>query len=147
MLFRSHFLAGLTLGTIVVIIIWTMGQNISFETLLLGFILVAVGSILPDLDMPRSKPSKALKLSSLILIVIGLKIFRLFLVGLLLLVVTLVCNRLGHRGLMHRPGTAIMATLATFVFFAMGHRPVCEAWLLGICLGLGYSLHLVLDRT
>lgn len=120
-----------------------------------------IGGVLPDIDLPRSKPSKALftvlgiiagliwmfssmpRYSGLELwlgtIVIVL-LSRFFLAGLFHRITT-------HRGVMHSLIAAVMAGTITCAFaWTYVNATALHSWLTGVFMTSGYLIHLTLDE-
>src|SRR3990172_6689210 len=121
----------------------------------------SLGSVLPDIDLKDSRPSRAL--------FAGLAVFFSFAILFhfatrlsiaemwILWVGTLLCVRYGlhtlfhrfsvHRGIWHSLIAAIVCAFATAIvfYYALG-RPDGVAWLAAGFLFLGYLTHLILDE-
>ncbi len=140
----------------------TLAANVVTPTELLTLALTgAFGSVLPDVDLEKSRPSHAiflglaLFLSFAVLFRIGVSysIIEMWLIWL----GTFVIIRFGghalfhrisrHRGIFHSLlAAAFFATLTAVVFVQMFGATPALAWLGGAFMALGYITHLVLDE-
>jgi hypothetical protein len=158
--FTTHILVGTVVsGTLATL---TLAANVIAPQNLVAVTLAGcLGSVLPDIDLKDSRPSRAL--------FAGLAIFfsfailfhfadRLSIVEMWILWLgTLLLVRFGlhtvfhkfcvHRGIWHSLAAALVCSFATAIIFyyAFG-RPDGVAWLAGGFMFIGYLTHLVLDE-
>jgi hypothetical protein len=160
----ANFTTHIVVGTIVSGSLATLtlaADVIAPENLVAVTMAGALGSVLPDIDLKDSRPSRAL--------FAGLAIFFSFAVLFhfaprlsiaemwLLWVGTLLFVRYGlhtvfhryavHRGIWHSIAAGLVCALATaIVFYYAFGRPDGVAWLAGGFLFVGYLTHLILDE-
>jgi LexA-binding, inner membrane-associated putative hydrolase len=140
----------------------TMAANVVTPTELVTLALTgAFGSVLPDVDLEKSRPSEA--------IFLGLALFLafavLFKIGFAYSIVEMWMIWLGtffgvrylahavfhrithHRGIFHSLLASVFFGVVTAVlFFHLFNAPAALSWLAGLFMMLGYLTHLVLDE-
>lgn len=162
--FQTHLSFGLALGAASVILTLSFGlvsDGWSFMALLA--ILAVVGAILPDIDSDTGVPFHV-TFGSLAITAGGLALWYAlrnypgdyrWIAGLPLGAVFFVWIILGaifkklthHRGMVHSIPAMVLAGLATFSLASMLNFADWEAFLLGLAMALGFTLHLVLDEV
>jgi hypothetical protein len=158
--FPTHILVGtVASGTLATLTL--AADVIAPENLVAVTLAGCVGSVLPDIDLKDSRPSKALFAGLAIFFSFALlfhfaqhlsivEMWVLWL-GTLLFVLfglqKLFHKYAVHRGIWHSIAAALVCALATAIFFyyVLG-RPDGVAWLAGGFLFIGYLVHLTLDE-
>lgn len=145
----GHILVGLGAGFVIPQLLASMGL-FSFNLPLTSFIAVAaLGALLPDIDLKKSKVSKVVQL---VFVVGGAVVLQPLLLGFFPLLVSWVVAlaacavglflilfplRLKHRGVTHTFGAAVIFTLAVVIAAGIG---------LGIVGFAAYGSHVVVDQ-
>ncbi|MGH9921519.1 MAG: metal-dependent hydrolase [Nitrososphaerales archaeon] len=157
-LLREHFRFGVAVGVPLYIALFAIGSYLglfgNFHTLLfsfiLGFIALLTGSILPDMDAPRSPVHDTLLvlfggLTTLLIQKAGFT--PLTLVVAPLFSVWVDRNYLpSHRGFIHTPEAGILfgLLLSLSLYFLLSKNLLLCIWA-GVWLTLGHQLHLIKD--
>lgn len=158
--FPTHILVGTVVaGTLATVTL--AADVIAPENLVAVTLAGSLGSVLPDIDLKESRPSRALFAGLAIFISFALLFHfapRLSIVEMWILWLgTLLFMRYGvhatfhrltrHRGVWHSWVAGVTSALASvIVFYYVFDRPDGVAWLAGGFLLIGYLTHLVLDE-
>lgn len=162
--FKTHFSFGVALGAASIILTVFFGltaAGLSFLALLA--IVAVIGAILPDIDSDTGVPFHV-TFGSLAITAGGLSLWYAldhfpgdlrWIVGLPLGSMLFVWGILGaifkklthHRGIVHSVPAMLLAGLATFSLASALHFAEWEAFLLGLAMALGFTLHLALDEA
>lgn len=131
------------------------------ENLIAVTVAGVLGSILPDIDLKESRPSRALfsglaaffSFTALFLLAQQLSIAELWLVALgMFLFVRYVAHWVFHRMSYHRGiyhsllATVFFGCLTAAIYYWLLQRPAGVAWLAGAFMVVGYLTHLILDE-
>ena len=158
--FPTHILVGtLVSGTLATITL--AADVIAPENLIAVTLAGSLGSVLPDIDLKDSRPSRALFAGLAVFFSFALLFYfapRLSIAEMWILWIgTLLFMRFGvhatfhrltkHRGVWHSWVAGLAASFATvIIFYYVFERPDGVAWLAGGFLFIGYLTHLLLDE-
>ncbi|MGQ9660435.1 MAG: metal-dependent hydrolase [Thermochromatium sp.] len=158
--FQTHLNVGILVSAAATLSLQVAGL-IEQSQILALFALGVAGSLLPDIDLERSKPTGALfnVLGAVLAFAITLPLTARFqpLVLAAIWGMAFLAVRYGvlkvfssftvHRGVWHSWLAAAVVSLAAtnLAYWAWGHSAL-DAWIAGLMVGLGYLTHLVLDE-
>ncbi len=148
------------LGGAVVTSFLSLEMNIDTSSAFFCFTATIIGGILPDIDHDNSTPLKIMHFifSNLIAFIFIYKNIE-HLKALEMILVWLVINIImgiifyffkkvtKHRGMIHSiPSGILFWFLTSFILYKFFHFDVKSSYLIGMCLFIGYLIHLILDE-
>jgi hypothetical protein len=158
--FHTHYRVGVLFGVIPSVILFTLGI-LSFVSSVIFFILSIIGSLLPDIDIPTSKPAKYMfvTISSTIVYFVGTYLYSIYQVYIIFFICFILFFILEfllpkilkkitfHRGIVH--SVPMLVFLVFFIcIFLYRYMMLDEvlSWIFAISVGYGYFIHLALDE-